>query len=53
MMGYGYGWQMPMMYGGFGMMGIGMLFMVLISLASLVLVGLGIVWLVKSLTERK
>jgi predicted house-cleaning NTP pyrophosphatase (Maf/HAM1 superfamily) len=54
MMGYGYGWHMPMMYGGFGMMGFGMmLFMWLISLASLVLIGLGIAWLVKTLTDTK
>ncbi len=53
MMGYGYGWHMPMMYGGFGMMGFGMLFMWLISLASLVLIGLGIAWLVKTLTAPK
>ena len=48
MMGYGYGWHMPMMYGGFGM-----LFMWLISLSSLVLIGLGIAWLVKTLTAPK
>jgi hypothetical protein len=53
MMGYGYGWHMPMMYGGSGMMGFGMLFMWLISLASLVLIGLGIAWLVKALTAPK
>lgn len=54
MMGYADGWQMPMMYGGFGMMGFGMmLFMWLISLASLVLIGFGIAWLVKVLTASK
>ncbi len=53
MMSYGSGWQMPMMYGGFGMMGFGMFFMLLISLASLVLIGLGIAWLVKALTSSK
>lgn len=54
MMRYGYGWHMPMMYGGFGMMGFGMmLFMWLISLASLVLIGFGIAWLVKTLTAPK
>ncbi len=53
MMGYGYGSHMPMMYGGFGMMGIGMFFMWLISLASLILIGLGIAWLVKALTSSK
>ncbi len=52
-MGYGYGWHMPMMYGGYGMMGFGMLFMWLISLASLVLIGLGIAWLVKALSTQK
>ena len=52
-MGYGYGWQMPMMYAGNGMMGFGMLFMWLISLALLVLIGLGIAWLVKAPTARK
>ncbi|MDQ3007769.1 MAG: hypothetical protein M3R47_20610 [Chloroflexota bacterium] len=53
MMGYGYGWHMPMMYGGYGMMGFGMLFMWLISLGLLVLIGLGIAWLVKALTPSK
>ncbi len=55
MMTYGYGWHMPpMMSGGFGMMGFGMmLFMWLISLASLVLIGLGIAWLIKTLTAPK
>ena len=53
MMGYGYGWHMPMMYGG-GMMGFGMmLFMWMISLASLVLIGFGIALLVKTLTAQK
>jgi len=58
--GYGYGWHMmPMMYGGgmtpfHGALGFGMmLFMWLISLASLVLIGLGIAWLVKTLTDTK
>ena len=54
--GYGmmdYGWHMPMMYGG-GMMGFGMmLFMWMISLASLVLIGFGIALLVKTLTAQK
>ena len=53
MMGYEYGWHMPMMYGGYGMMGFGMLFMWLISLASLLLIGLGIALLVKALTAPK
>lgn len=48
MMGYRYGSHMPMMYGGFGMF-----FMWLILLASLVLIGLGIAWLVKALTSSK
>jgi ABC-type sulfate transport system permease component len=49
MMGYGYAWHMPMMFGGFGMM----LFMWLISIASLVIIGLGIAWLVKALIAPK
>lgn len=49
MMPYNYGWHMPMMYGGFGMMP----FMWLISLASLVLIGLGIAWLINSLNAQK
>ncbi len=53
MMGYGYGWHMPMMYGGYGMMGFGMLFMWLILLGLLILIGLGITWLVKMLTAAK
>ena len=53
MMGYGYGWHMPMMYGGFGMMGFGMFFMWAISLVSLILIGLGIAGLVKTLTAPK
>jgi hypothetical protein len=53
MMSYGDGWHMPMMYGGYGMMGFGMLFMWLISLGLLVLIGLGIAWLVKMLTAAK
>ncbi len=53
MMGYGYGWQMPMMYGGNGMMGFGMLFMWLSSLALLALIGLGTAWLIKALTAKK
>jgi hypothetical protein len=47
-------WYMPMMYRGPGMMSFGMMFLMwLISLASLVLIGLGIVWLVKELTPPK
>jgi hypothetical protein len=53
MMGYGYGWQMPMMYGAPSMMGFGMIFMWLIPLGILVLIGLGIAWLVKMLTAAK
>ncbi len=53
MMDFAYGWHMPMMYGGNGMMGFGMLFMWLISIALLVLIGLGIVWLVKAFTISK
>jgi hypothetical protein len=50
MRGYGYG--MPMMYYGFGMMPFGMLFMFLIPLGLLTLIVLGIVWLVKQLTTK-
>jgi hypothetical protein len=50
MRGYGYG--MPMMNYGFGMMPFGMLFMWLIPLGILTLVVLGIVWLVKQLTTK-
>lgn len=54
MMDYGYGWHMPMMYGGPGMMGFGMMFLVgLILLGLLILIGLGITWLVKMLTAAK
>ena len=52
MMGYGYGWHMPMMYGGYGAMGFGPLFMWLISASSLVLIGLGIAWLIKALSAQ-
>jgi hypothetical protein len=51
-MGYGYGWHMPMMYQGYAPMGFGMLFMWLISVASLVLMGLGIAWLIKALSAQ-
>ncbi len=54
--GYGmmsYGWHMPMLYGGFGLFGIGMIFMWLIPLGLLVLIVLGIVWLVKQLSSPK
>jgi hypothetical protein len=53
MAGYGPAWHMPMMYGGSGMMGFGMLFMGLISVGLLVLIGLGIAWLVKTLSGQK
>lgn len=53
MMEYGYGWHIPMMYGGYGTMGPGMLFMWLITLASVVLIGLGVVWLIKALSAQK
>jgi hypothetical protein len=53
MMDYRYGWHMPMMYG-VGMMGFGMMFIVwLILLGLLILIGLGIVWLIKTLTATK
>ena len=50
MRGYGYG--MPMMYYGFGMMPFGMLFMWLIPVGILILIALGIIWLVKQLTTK-
>ena len=50
MRGYGYG--MPMMRYGFGIMPFGMLFMWLIPLGILTLIVLGIVWLVKRLTTK-
>ena len=54
MMGNTNGWYMPMMYGGPAMMGIGMMFLMWLTLlASLVLIGLGIAWLVKELTAPK
>jgi len=54
MMGTRNEWYMPMMYGGPAMMNFGMMFLMwLILLASLVLIGLGIAWLVKELTVRK
>lgn len=48
----GYGWHMPMMVGGYGMMGVGMLFFWLILLALLVFIGFGIALLVKALTAQ-
>lgn len=54
MMGNPNEWYMPMMYGGPAMMSFGMMFLMwLILLASLVLIGLGIAWLVKDLTVPK
>jgi len=54
MMGYGYGWHMPMIYGGFGVMSFSMmLIMGLILLGLLILIGLGITWLVKTLNATK
>jgi len=47
----GYGWHMPMMGYGFGFMPFG-LFMWLIPLGILILIVLGIVWLVKQLTQK-
>jgi hypothetical protein len=47
----GYGWHMPMMYG--GMMGSGMIFMWLIGLAVFVFLVLAIAWLVRELTSPK
>jgi hypothetical protein len=53
MMNYSYGWHMPMMYGG-EMMGFGMMFIVwLVLLGLLILIGLGIAWLVKTLAATK
>ncbi len=47
-------WFMPMMYGSPGMMAFGMMFLMwLILLASLILIGLGIVWLVKEISPKK
>ena len=54
MMGYGYGWHMPMIYRAPGMMGFGMMLLLwLILLGLLILIGLGIAWLVKTLTATK
>ena len=53
MMGYGYGWHMPMMYGGYGMMGFGMFLMWLIPLGLLILIGLGIAVLARQLKAEK
>ena len=50
MRGYGYG--MPMMRYGFGMVPFGMLFMWFIPLGILTLIVLGIVWLVRQLTTK-
>lgn len=54
MMGTRNGWYMPMMYRGPEIMTFGMMFLMwLILLASLVLIGLGIVWLVKEIAASK
>ena len=47
----GYGWQMPMMYGGYPMMGFG-LFSGLIQLGLLILIILGIVWLWGAISKQ-
>ncbi len=52
MMGYGYGWHMPMMYAGYGMMGIGMFFMWLIPFGLLIIIGLGIALLFRQLKPQ-
>jgi len=49
MRGYGYGMHMPMM-GGFGFFG--GIFMLLLSLGTLILIALGIAYLWKKLTEK-
>ena len=52
MMGYGYGYNMPMMRGFGGPMmgyGYGMFFMWLIPVGTLILIILGIAWLIKQL----
>jgi hypothetical protein len=47
-------WHMPMMYGAPGMMALGMMFLIwLVLLVSLLLIGIGIVWLVKENTAQK
>lgn len=54
MMGNTNAWYMPMMYGPSGVMASGMMFLVwLILLGLLILIGLGIAWLIKSLTATK
>lgn len=54
MMPYNYGWHMPMMYPGFGMLGYGMmLWMWLIFLVILALLGLGIAILIKAINNKK
>ena len=47
-------WYMPMMYDPPGMMAFGMMFLMwLILLASLILMGLGIVWLAREISAPK
>jgi hypothetical protein len=48
----GYGWQAPMMYGGYSMMGFGVVFSGLIQLGLLVLIILGIIWLWGAIKRR-
>lgn len=55
-MGNTYGWYMymPMIHGSPAMMSLGMIFLMWLTLvASLVLIGLGIAWLVRELTAPK
>ena len=49
----GYGWHMPMMYNGIGMMGVGIIMLWLVGLGLLVLIGLSIAWLVRALAPPK
>jgi hypothetical protein len=48
----GYGWQGPMMYGGYSMMGFGTFFPGLVQLGLLVLIILGSVWLWGAIKRR-
>ena len=54
MMGTTNRWYMPIMHGSSGMMAFGMMSLLgLISLGSLILLGLGIVWLIRELATQK
>jgi len=54
MMSGAYGWRMPMMYGGYGMMGGGTMVLAwLIQIGLLVLIGLACAWLIRQLKETK